>query len=350
MASNISCSKNARDRVYVSNFSALVGQWIQISHDNNDNKNEEYDIYSNDYWNNLYHNNPEIHVPCQIYVVDYSTIDHKIKGWLKEDEVDLSNDQQPWNAYFDISESHYQTMKPAWVCKWLALEREWIIELILDNAVLPEKPDFYRLAGDRYVTYGDGGSSSLVYPVWINEHLSISESRRQRLTQALYTLNEQRQDFHQEPSPVEDIIDPDLLPNCPPSFDRQKWIEQQQDKLKNNEYNLRHFKRNLANGEYNDLSKHVKLRETYQWLPSEFVLTKSNGKVDILSPIHHLPIIPENRQIYGDIATIFSKMIPMFEKMGLIGYKQDEDETKLQVIVKAQSYNMKSGMRRTVVI
>ncbi|CAF4644260.1 unnamed protein product, partial [Didymodactylos carnosus] len=179
----------------------------------------------------------------------------------------------------------------AWVCKWLALEREWIIELILDNAVLPEKPDFYRLAGDRYVTYGDGGSSSLVYPVWINEHLSISEPRRQRLTQALYTLNEQRQDFHQEPSPVEDIIDPDLLPNCPPSFDRQKWIEQQQDKLKNNEYNLRHFKRNLANGEYNDLSKHVKLRETYQWLPSEFVLTKSNGKVDILSPIHHLPII-----------------------------------------------------------
>ncbi|CAF4141908.1 unnamed protein product, partial [Didymodactylos carnosus] len=35
-------------------------------------------------------------------------------------------------------------------------------------------------------------------------------------------------------------------------------------------------------------------------------------------------------------------MIPMFEKMGLISYKQDEDETKLQVIVKAQSYNMKS--------
>ncbi|CAF4089995.1 unnamed protein product, partial [Didymodactylos carnosus] len=28
--------------------------------------------------------------------------------------------------------------------------------------------------------------------------------------------------------------------------------------------------------------------------------------------------------------------------MGLISYKQDEDETKLQVIVKAQSYNMKS--------
>ncbi|CAF1137393.1 unnamed protein product, partial [Didymodactylos carnosus] len=223
-------------------------------------------------------------------------------------------------------------------------------EVIHDNAILPEKPDFYRLAGDHYVHYGNNGSSALVYPVWINEHLSISESQRQRLTQALYTLNEQRQDFHQEPSLVEDIIDPNLLLNCPPSFNRQKWMEQQQDRLKNDEYKLRYFKRNLANGEYDDLSEHVKLRETYHWFPSEFVLTKSNGKDDILSPIHHLLILPENRQIYRDIAPVFNKMIPMFEKMGSIRCKQDEDETKLQVIVKAQRYNMKSGMYRAAVL
>jgi hypothetical protein len=54
----------------------------------------------------------------------------------------------------------------------------------------------------------------------------LNHSYRERLLRVLYTLNEERQDFHTSPSPVEDIIDPDLLPYRQPStFVRNDWIK-----------------------------------------------------------------------------------------------------------------------------
>ncbi|CAF4300721.1 unnamed protein product, partial [Rotaria magnacalcarata] len=91
--------------------------------------------------------------------------------------------------------------------------------------------------------------------------------------------------FHPHPSPVQDIIDPDLLPCRPaPAFDRNEWIARRFKQLQKSDYKARHFKRDLDQGEYNDFSEHEKLRNTYRWLPSIFAIDK-DGKVDIKTPI-----------------------------------------------------------------
>ncbi len=235
-------------------------------------------------------------------------------------------------------------MQSCWVCKWIDVDKHWLIDLSekIDGTTI-DKPDFYRLHGDRQAEFGDGGEAFLVYPVWIHEQLPISESRRKRLLTVLQQLNEERQDFHPSPSPVEDIIDPDLL-SCPPSpaFDRNQWIARRLNQLgppDNRE--SRYFKRDIARGDYENLSEHEQLRDTYQWLPSEFVIDQ-HGKVDILTPIHHLPPLPQYRQTYGDIAHIFHAMLPMFEQLKLIKINTNKEQ-RLQVIVKAQSYNLKAG-------
>ncbi|WP_147477415.1 DUF4246 family protein, partial [Corallococcus sp. AB038B] len=95
---------------------------------------------------------------------------------------------------------------------------------------------------------------------------------------------------------------------------------------------MRYFKRDLTKGEYDDLSEHEQLRDTYQWLPSEFIIDQQ-GKVDILSSIHHLPPLPQYRQTYGDIAHIFHAMLPMFKQLKLIRTNTNEEQ-RFQVIVK----------------
>jgi hypothetical protein len=157
-------------------------------------------------------------------------------------------------------------------------------------------------------------------------------------------LNHERQDFHPSPSPVEDIIDPDLLSSPPASaFDRNQWVTRRLKQIEApNDRKSRYFKRDLARGEYENLSEHEQLRDTYQWLPSEFIIDQ-HGKVDILSPIHHLPPLPQYRQAYGDIAHIFHAMLPMFEQLKLIQLNANKEQ-RLQVIVKAQSYNLTAGL------
>ncbi|CAF1190991.1 unnamed protein product [Adineta steineri] len=264
----------------------------------------------------------------------------RIRIWLNEREVEV-------DKCSDYMYEKYtkKRMKSCWVCKWINWNDDWLIDPneIIDEITI-DKPDFYRLHGDRQTYFGDGGGVFLIFPVWIHENLPVKQSCRERLLNVLYKLNEERQDFHPNPSPVEDIIDPDLLPYRPPSiFDRNKWIERQQRRRRHSPRREDRFKRDLARGGYDDLSEHEKLRDTYQWLPSEFVIDK-NGKVDIRTPIIHLPELPEYRQSYDDIAKIFQAMLPMFEQMKLIKLNSNEEQ-KLQVIVKAQSYNLKSGMK-----
>lgn len=275
--------------------------------------------------------------PCRVYMIDYD-FDRRIRIWLNEREAQVTK----------CSDYIYQRyredrMESCWVCKWVDINENWYIDPLeeIDETTI-DKPDFYRLHGDRYTTYGDGGSNFLVYPVWIHENISISESRRKRLLTALYKLNNERKDFHPPPSPVEDIIDPDLLPFRPrSSFDRNYWLAKRLPELEEIYYDKDDLETDLRQGAFDNLSDHEKLRHTYEWLPSEFVIDK-DGRVDIKTPIVHLPVLPEYKQTYDDIARVFHAMLPMFKKLKLI--KTDiNEEQKLQVIVKAQSYNLTAG-------
>lgn len=280
--------------------------------------------------------------PCLIYTNDYDESANRIKVWLKEEETQVDKCSDYMNGNFSANK-----MQDCWVCKWIEIDPLWLVDLTeqIDETTI-EKSDFYRLHGDRTVHYGDGGEDFLVYPVWIQEYLPISEKRRQRLLDVLHELNNQRQDFHESPSPVEDIIDPDLLISPPKTtFNRDQWIAQE---LKRKEAigsrEARQFKRDIIDGDYTDLSDHEKIRSTYQWLPSNFIID-DNGKVDILTPIHQLPLLAQYRETYGDIARIFHAMIPMFKKLKLIQDNTPNVKQRLQVIIKAQSYNLKAGMK-----
>jgi hypothetical protein len=277
--------------------------------------------------------------PCRVYLIDYDNSTKRIRVWLQEHEVQI-------DKCSDYMYDRYSPdqMNDCWVCKWIDINEYWVIDLSeeIDETTI-NKPDFYRLNGDQITEFGDGGEAFLSYPVWVHEQLPVSQSRRQRLLGFLHQLNDERQDFHPFPSPVEDIIDPDLL-SCPPAstFDRDRWIARRLKQIESfDESKFSYFKRDLAQGGYNDLSEHEQLRNTYQWLPSEFVIDQ-HGKVDILTPIHHLPPLPQYRQAYGDIAHIFHAMLPMFEQLKLIKMNTNKEQ-RLQVIVKAQSYNLKAG-------
>jgi hypothetical protein len=91
------------------------------------------------------------------------------------------------------------------------------------------------------------------------------------------------------------------------------------------------------------------LRSTYRWIPSEFRICSSpfnsNGlveyKVHIETPILHLPMNEQYEQTYRNLEKIFEKLVPMFKKLNVLN--TGEVDTRLQVIVKVQSYNIKPG-------
>ena len=145
---------------------------------------------------------PILKFPCRAYLVEYD-LNQRIRIWFNDQEVQVKK----CSDYMDANYSS-DVMQPCWVCEWVDINENWLIdpdEDIDESAI--EKPDFYRLAGDRDVKFGDGGEAFLVYPVWIHERLPVSESRRQRLLDFFYKLNEKQKDFHPHPSPVQDIID-----------------------------------------------------------------------------------------------------------------------------------------------
>jgi hypothetical protein len=207
----------------------------------------------------------------------------------------------------------------------------------------PETDSFYRLAEDRHCKYGDGGADFLQYPVWINKALNLNKCR-ERLDKALDKLNKKRKDHHDEPSPVEDIIDPDLLVCRPDKFDRVAWIEQRTAETGDS---FEHWNSRFDTVEddvaanADGITEHVKLRSTYQWMPTKFVIDE-NGHVTITTNIPQLEKIPKNEQIYKDIAQVFEAMLPAFQKSEIVGHSAEPGHT-LQVIVKAQNYNLKAG-------
>ncbi|CAF3855440.1 unnamed protein product [Rotaria sp. Silwood1] len=175
--------------------------------------------------------------------------------------------------------------------------------------------EFYRLAKDFHCSYGNGGDSFLQYPVWINESMKLNECR-ERLVQALHKHNNQRQNHQHEPSPVEDIIDPDLLVCRPSQFDREIWIKKRVKEYKDDDYNrYDDDDEKLENKTTIELDKeiieHVKLRSTYQWMPAVFQIDQ-NSHVTITTPIPQLERISENEQLYRDIVQVLEAMLPAF--------------------------------------
>ena len=122
-----------------------------------------------------------------------------------------------------------------------------------------------------------------------------------------------------EPSPVEDIIDPDLLVCRPDEFDRDARIEwrvrEHRDSYDSSNYSFETLEEKVAFQLDEGVTEHVKIRSTYQWMPSEFVIDE-NGHVKITTDIPQLERIHENEQVYADIAAVFEGMLPAFQKKG----------------------------------
>jgi len=84
----------------------------------------------------------------------------------------------------------------------------------------------------------------------------------------------------------------------------------------------------------------LSLRSQYKWVPTEILITK-DMKAKFLGPIHNLPM-KNNFELYSNILKVFEGMLPGFQKLNLL--KENED-TKLQVVIKAQKYAIKPGMK-----
>lgn len=250
--------------------------------------------------------------PCMIHIVEIDKLDKSyVKAWLKEYII---NENEPiWqsdnNEYIEIVKQR----KVSWVCRWLKLQPRWTLIVLSDldtNELVEERslPSYYRIRGDWHdYDREDGVNVVCRYPVWVNETLlegKDGELCRQRLSDVFHLLNDKRQDHHPYPSPVEDIVDPDLLPYCPSS----------------------------------SKTLNTSLRNSYQWIPSKFIVNNETNEVSIASPICHLE---DRNGIYNDITTIFSKMLPMFREIKDLGLSNGQ--TELQVVVKVQSYNMRRG-------
>ena len=194
-------------------------------------------------------------------------------------------------------------MYEKWIMRVLSKAEE--LELMGEETL----PSYYRIRGDRHEYNPDDGVDIICrYPVWVNENLISDEDDQghfgQRLAAKFYRLNDDREDRHPRPSPVEDIVDPDLLICRPPL----------------------------------SYTSATSRRHIYQWIPSKFIVNNRTNEVKIVSPICHL----ENQDgIYDDVAKVFSKMLPMFKEIK--GFPWGDDSIELQVVVKVQSYNIKPG-------
>ncbi|UJR17982.1 hypothetical protein I4U23_004883 [Adineta vaga] len=207
---------------------------------------------------------------------------------------------------------------------------------LLDQYYQPEEFE------TKFVTYGDGGSATLQYPIWIFDGLSnsINDNNtdvREELLQTFYQLNDQRKDFHKYPSPVEDIIDPDLLPYKPsgPPLTLNLSSDDDHPNYDSDE--------DTTENETNATSSF--LRDTYQWTPSEFRIVHDIDKceVHIETPINHLPMTQQYETTYRNLEKIFVKLVPMFGE--ILRLNTSKGDTRLQVIVKVQSYNLQPGVK-----
>eukprot|EP01113_Clastostelium_recurvatum_P037643 TRINITY_DN5528_c0_g1_i1.p1 TRINITY_DN5528_c0_g1~~TRINITY_DN5528_c0_g1_i1.p1 ORF type:complete len:633 (+),score=92.22 TRINITY_DN5528_c0_g1_i1:211-2109(+) len=234
-------------------------------------------------------------------------------------------------------------------------------------------PPFWRVLGDWPLYFGDGGEAGMMFPIWVHPNLSVDVDVRKRLLASFLSLNEQQKDKQHE-SPVEDIVDPDLCPmKLSDKFDMQSWVDRRCQQVVDSgraapsnlplPHGVRRwdepehivadidpnderdktmiplFRRSVLRGRYN-VSENIKLRSTYQWIPSQFMVYP-DGHVEIDTPIHNLADVDG---LYGDVAEVFAAMIPMWQAVGVIPDNMLEPRS-LQVVVKVQCYCIAPGTK-----
>lgn len=196
--------------------------------------------------------------------------------------------------------------------------QEWQIHTVIPKNVyfidyktsdnLPEplnnyQSQFFKVACDLSLGYGDGGHANLKYPLYLCESLPVPSKINDILVRELERIGKLNQDWHTE-SPVLDIIDPDLAPNY-------------------------YFKK-----EREGLSE----RHKYAWFPVDLTVTPDKD-VKLHGPIHNLEM-KGNKNLYNCIMQVFKAMIPGFEKLGIVN---EIGSTDLQVVIKAQKYVIQPG-------
>ena len=87
----------------------------------------------------------------------------------------------------------------------------------------------------------------------------------------------------------------------------------------------------------------LSLRSKYTWIPTDVVINR-DLKAKFLGPIHNLSM-KNNYGLFKNIIKVFEAMLPGFQKLNLLNELVENSETKLQVVVKSQSYELKPGMK-----
>eukprot|EP01112_Ceratiomyxa_fruticulosa_P008142 TRINITY_DN2106_c0_g2_i6.p1 TRINITY_DN2106_c0_g2~~TRINITY_DN2106_c0_g2_i6.p1 ORF type:complete len:598 (-),score=89.97 TRINITY_DN2106_c0_g2_i6:53-1654(-) len=285
-----------------------------------------------------------------VYVIEelYRDSEHFIKAWTLYSEV------SPRTNRWDYTDVDWNNVSEEWAKVTIKLtgsnyDYEEIEPNPANHQIMrrfeenPPTNSLYRVAQDVHVTYGGSGQSDLVYPIWVNEKLNFPEEKRLKLLRLLLRLNDERKDF-QEGSPIQDIIDPELFPYIMGYSQGKTWLDTLHNSYKKH---AGYYRTEIQNLKWNLIgvgeefintpqSESVQLRYSYHWIPSEFSID-ATGKVSQITPIHNLPRTQENLPLYNLIGMAFNEMVPMFEKIGVV---TSGIPTNLQVIVKAQSYNL----------
>ena len=190
--------------------------------------------------------------------------------------------------------------------------KQWALHTFINGyfkidgqAEMPDVSEFVKIGFDRIVEYGNGGEAVLIYPLYWNKKLKLTNKWKQILRIKLEQLALLRNDWHDD-CPVLDIIDPDLGPNYYFQYSKGK-----------------------NSAEINALPE----RQKYAWYPVD-VIVKSDDSIQFLGPIHKLPIA-ENKILYECFSEVFKQMLPGFRKLNITEKGKD---CKIQVVFKAQKY------------
>lgn len=234
-----------------------------------------------------------------------------------------------------------------------------------------------KLFPDYTVEFGDGGMADLDFPVYSQGQLNHANEEviRQRLARQLRGVDKLRNDV-QPNGVVHDIIDPTLHANI---LSHEQISNEIATLDKRNKQSLRSCNYydlddvdaggEAAKGE-NEYEQIKEKRGRFQWVPAvvrcSFTpslqksgttspaassaqqqnagdnsnLSRGHWSACFQSPIAGVPERQYSPQFYQDIETVFSSMLPMFRKLGVLK-DQDGDECDyqdLQVITKVQQY------------
>jgi len=272
-------------------------------------------------------------------------------AFKKETVVDMKtckNPLLPWNFMQEnIKDEKTIKFQEEWCKVKRIFNKSWLVQDISDSVTKEEleilnyfNTNFIRVGNDEFVEYGDGGRMIICTPLYYNKQLPLDQTIKQNLTTQLNKLGEERNDWHEE-CPVLDIIDPDLNPNYLAPKNMEQFLEESKK--------IALSKGFYRKGEEEEYAKSViltkfpdslSLRSRYKWIPTDILIDK-DMKAKFLGPIHNLPM-KNISGLYANILKVFEAMLPGFKKLNLL---QENGETKLQVIIKAQKYEIKPGMK-----